>query len=136
MIFFHVNSHHRNGHLQKITEIHIKGEFVKIRESTLVIIFMIFHSKITILAWKSKFIYFPEFSLLIEFLEKDKLEALLKSAQIELQNYELFKQQVDEEKLIAIQNVETNLKSHYDESVKYQLNELKSKLNGQFEQER
>merc|ERR1719356_2267379 len=58
--------------------------------------------------------------------EKDKLEALLKSAQIELQNYELFKQQVDEEKLIAIQNVETNLKSHYDESVKYQLNELKS----------
>ena len=72
----------------------------------------------------------------IAFLEKDKLEALLKSAQIELQNYELFKQQVDEEKLIAIQNVETNLKSHYDESVKYQLNELKSKLNGEFEQER
>ena len=72
----------------------------------------------------------------IAFSEKDKLEALLKSAQIELQNYELFKQQVDEEKLIAIQNVETNLKSHYDESVKYQLNELKSKLNGQFEQER
>ena len=70
------------------------------------------------------------------FLEKDKLEALLKSAQIELQNYELFKQQVDEEKLIAIQNVETNLKSHYDESIKYQLNELKSKLNAQFEQER
>merc|ERR1712227_1163654 len=68
--------------------------------------------------------------------EKDKLEALLKSAQIELQNYELFKQQVDEEKLIAIQNVETNLKSHYDESIKYQLNELKSKLNAQFEQER
>ena len=88
------------------------------------------------MAWKSKFINFPEFSLLIAFLEKDKLEALLKSAQIELQNYELFKQQVDEEKLIAIQNVETNLKSHYDESIKYQLNELKSKLNDQFEQER
>ena len=70
------------------------------------------------------------------FLEKDKLEALLKSAQTELQNYELFKQQVDEEKLIAIQNVETNLKSHYDESIKYQLNELTSKLNAQFEQER
>ena len=128
-------SHHRNSHLQKISEIHIKVEFVKISESTLVIIFMIFHPKITIFAWKSKF-YFPEFSLLIAFLEKDKLEALLKSAQIELQNYELFKQQVDEEKLIAIQNVETNLKSHYDESIKYQLDELKSKLNDQFEQEK
>ena len=83
---------------------------------------------------KIKVYQFP--GILIAFLEKDKLEALLKSAQIELQNYELFKQQVDEEKLIAIQNVETNLKSHYDESIKYQLNELKSKLNDQFEQER
>ena len=60
----------------------------------------------------------------------------MKSAQTELQNYELFKQQVDEEKLIAIQNVETNLKSHYDESIKYQINEVTSKLNAQFEQER
>ena len=38
-------THRRNGHFQKITEIHIQSESVKIRELTLVIIFVIFIQK-------------------------------------------------------------------------------------------
>ena len=45
MIFeiFHKNSRYRNGQFEENRENHIKGEFVQIREFTLVIIFMIFH---------------------------------------------------------------------------------------------
>ena len=43
-MIFHVNSHH-----QKISDIHIQGDFVKIREFTLVIIFMTYPSKMKIL---------------------------------------------------------------------------------------
>ena len=44
MVFeiFHENSHYRNGQFLKNREIHIKDEFVKIQEFTLVIIFVIF----------------------------------------------------------------------------------------------
>ena len=47
MIFenFHENSHYRNGHFQENLENHMKGEFVKIQEFTLVIIFVIFDKK-------------------------------------------------------------------------------------------
>ena len=52
-LIFHVNSHHWNIHLQKISKIHIKGGFV-IPALTLDIIFMIFH-RMSISAWKWKF---------------------------------------------------------------------------------
>ena len=41
----HVNSHNRNGQFQSISEIHLKGESVKIQEFILVIIFDSFHQK-------------------------------------------------------------------------------------------
>ena len=43
---FHVNSHYQNDHFQENRENHIYGVFVKIRELTLIIIFVIFPQKL------------------------------------------------------------------------------------------
>jgi len=53
--------------------------------------------------------------------ERDKFENLLKSSSQELHNFELFKQNVDEQKLMAIEDIQTSLKQHYDESLKTHL---------------
>lgn len=53
--------------------------------------------------------------------ERDKFEQLLKSSSQELHNFELFKQNVDEQKLMAIEDVQTSLKQHYDDSLKTHL---------------
>ena len=64
------------------------------------------------------------------------MEELLKATRVELQNFELFKQQVDEEKLTAVQELEATLKAHYDESTKLKLDEKEIQFTSQFDQQR
>ena len=45
LLIFHENRHYLTGHFQEIRKNHIKGEFMKIWECTLVIIFLIFPLK-------------------------------------------------------------------------------------------
>ena len=53
--------------------------------------------------------------------ERDKFEKLLKSSSEELHNFELFKQNIDEEKLQAVEDVQNSMKAHYAESLKEHL---------------
>ena len=65
--------------------------------------------------------------------EKDKLEELLKATRTELQNFELFKQQVDEDKLAAIEDLENTLKAHYEKTIELKLKSKDDELDKKFE---
>ena len=74
MIFniFHKNNHFRNEHFQENSQNLIEGEFVNIREITLVIIFMIFPQKWLFRLEIENFWNVLEFSLIMfeKFLDK------------------------------------------------------------------
>ena len=62
---FHDESLYRHGNFYENRENYIKGEFIKIWEFILVIIFTIFRQKCQFSLQKSKFSFFSEFSLIM-----------------------------------------------------------------------